>query len=146
MGDSTLHWSRRRVLRGAGKAALYAALTPSFGPVPLLGQSPGDTEADRPISDIMRRLSAYMSEARARELPADVVERARRHVLDALAAMVSGSELVPGRNALRFARSYGGRAVATVVGDRTVCGAIEAALVNGTLAHADETDDTLAPG
>jgi 2-methylcitrate dehydratase PrpD len=146
MGDSTLHWSRRRVLRGAGTAALYAALTPAFGPVPLLGQSPGHTEADRPISDIMRRLSAYMSEARARELPADVVERARRHVLDALAAMVSGSELVPGRNALRFARSYGGRAVATVVGDRTVCGAIEAALVNGTLAHADETDDTLAPG
>jgi 2-methylcitrate dehydratase PrpD len=146
MGHSTPHWSRRRVLRRAGTAALYAALAPALDPLPLMAQAPGDTEADRPVSDVMRRLSTYMSEAPTRALPADVVERAKRHILDALAAMVSGSELVPGRNALRFARSYGGPSVATVVGDRIVCGAIEAALVNGTLAHADETDDTLAPG
>src|SRR4029453_7454304 len=31
-------------------------------------------------------------------------------------------------------------------GDTILCGPIEAALVNGTMAHADETDDTLAPG
>jgi len=146
MGHEPFHWGRRRVLRGAGKAALAAALAPAFDVTALLAQSPGDTEADRPISDVMRRLSTYMSEARGRALPDDVVERAKRHVLDALAAMVSGSELVPGRNALRFARSYAGGAAATIVGDRITCGAIEAALVNGTLAHADETDDTLAPG
>src|SRR6185295_19786665 len=105
MGHPTLPWSRRRVLRGAGTAALYAALTPVLDSVSLFAQAPGDTEADRPVSDVMRRLSTYMSEARTRTLPADVVERAKRHVLDALAAMVSGSELVPGRNALRFARS-----------------------------------------
>jgi 2-methylcitrate dehydratase PrpD len=36
--------------------------------------------------------------------------------------------------------------VATVVADTHVIGPIEAALVNGTMAHADETDDALAPG
>src|SRR5262245_31330197 len=146
MGHHALQWSRRRLLSGAGKAAAGAALWPAFEVRSLLAQTAGQTEADRPVSDVMRRLSAYMSEARDRALPDDVVERAKRHILDALAAMVSGSELVPGRNALRFARSYGGAAIATVVADRTVCGPIEAALVNGTLAHADETDDTLAPG
>src|SRR6185503_15420723 len=48
--------------------------------------------------------------------------------------------------AIAFARAYGGKAVATIVGDTIVCGPIEAALANGTMAHADETDDTLAPG
>src|SRR4026209_1036785 len=115
MNHSTPYWSRRRVLRGAGSAALYAAVTPALDAVSLIAQAPGDTEADRPISDVMRRLTSYMSEARTRALPAAVVERAKRHVLDALAAMVSGSELVPGRNALRFARSYGGAPIATVV-------------------------------
>jgi len=94
----------------------------------------------------MTRLSTYMSEARDRALPDEVVERAKRHILDTLAAVVSGSELVPGRAALAFARAYGGKAVATIVGDNVLCGPIEAALVNGTMAHADETDDTLAPG
>jgi len=146
MGREPFGVSRRRVLRGLGTTALGAAVGSGIDVAALLAQTPGDTEADRPVSEVMTRLSTYMSEARTRTLPADVVERAKRHVLDALAAMVSGSELVPGRNALRFARSYGGAPVATVVADRVVCGAIEAALVNGTLAHADETDDTLAPG
>ena len=107
---------------------------------------PSQTMADLPVSEVMTRLSTYMSEARERALPDEVVERAKRHVLDTLAAMVSGSELEPGRAAIRFARAYGGKPVATIVGDTLVCGPIEAALVNGTMGHADETDDTLAPG
>jgi 2-methylcitrate dehydratase PrpD len=94
----------------------------------------------------MTRLSTYMSEARDRALPDDVLEKAKWHVLDTFAAMVSGSELAPGRAAIAFARAYGGKPVATVVGDTILCGPIEAALANGTMAHADETDDTLAPG
>jgi len=140
--------TRRSVLRGAGRALAAAAVSPLAGPgAALFAQTDAArTAADRPVSDVMIRLSTYMSEARDRALPDEVVERAKRHILDTLAAMVSGTELGPGRAALRFARSYGGAPVATVVGDRIVCGPIEAAMVNGTLAHADETDDTLAPG
>jgi 2-methylcitrate dehydratase PrpD len=46
---------------------------------------------------------------------------------------------------LQFAQAYGGKEVSTVVGSKIVCGAIEAALANGVLAHADETDDSHAP-
>ena len=104
------------------------------------------TAADLPISQVMSTLSAYMSRARDRALPAEVVENATWHILDTFAAIVSGSELSPGRAALKFAHEYGGKPVATVACDTILVGPIEAALVNGTMAHADETDDTLAPG
>jgi len=74
-----------------------------------------------------------------------VTEKAKQHILDTVAAMISGSELTPGRAALQFAGAYGGKEVATVVASKIVCGPIEAALTNGMLAHADETDDSHAP-
>src|SRR6202021_560064 len=67
------------------------------------------------------------------------------HLLDTIASMVSGSELPPGRAAIQFARAYGGEKVATVVASNVLCGPIEAALANGVLAQADETDDSHAP-
>jgi 2-methylcitrate dehydratase PrpD len=93
----------------------------------------------------MDKLSTYMSEAGARTLPGEVTEKTKQHILDTLAAMISGSELTPGGAALRFAAAYGGKEVATVVASKTVCGPIEAALANGVLAHADETDDSHSP-
>jgi 2-methylcitrate dehydratase PrpD len=93
----------------------------------------------------MAALSTYMSEARGRALPDEVVEKAKHHILDTFAAMVSGSELVPGRQAIKFARAYGGEKVAAVAGSSVLCGPIEAALANGMLAHSDETDDSHAP-
>src|SRR6266446_2489098 len=97
------------------------------------------------VSPVMDKLSRYMSEACERTPPDEVVEKAKHHILDTLAAMISGSEIRPGRAAIEFARTYGGREVATVVASNIVCGAIEAALANGVLAHADETDDSHGP-
>jgi 2-methylcitrate dehydratase PrpD len=97
------------------------------------------------ISPAMGALSEYMSQARVRALPADVVEKAKHHILDTFAAMVSGSELEPGRMAIRFARAHLGEKVATVAASDLVCGPIEAAFANAMLAHSDETDDSHAP-
>src|SRR5512132_3411605 len=141
--------TRREVLiRAAGgltAAAMSSRLSAAAGRAAQVSL-PSQTMADFPVSQVMTRLSTYMSEARERAVPEDVMERAKRHVLDTFAAIVSGSELEPGRAAIRFARAYGGKPVATIIGDTTLCGPIEAALVNGTIGHADETDDTLAPG
>jgi hypothetical protein len=41
----------------------------------------------------MSALSAYMSEAAGRALPDDVIEHTKQHLLDTLAAMISGSDL-----------------------------------------------------
>ncbi|MGH6742299.1 MAG: MmgE/PrpD family protein, partial [Bradyrhizobium sp.] len=97
------------------------------------------------ISEAMRRLSAYMAAARLRPLPPEVVEKAKHHILDTLAAMVSGANLAAGVKAIQFTREYGGAQVCSVAGSPIMCGPIEAALANGMLAHADETDDSHAP-
>jgi 2-methylcitrate dehydratase PrpD len=89
----------------------------------------------------MRKLSTYIAQAARRPLPAAVGERAKHHLLDTLAAMVSGSPLLPGRRAIEYARAQGGVREACVAGSRVVTTAVNAALANGMLAHADETDD-----
>src|SRR5580698_7396258 len=101
--------------------------------------------AEAPVSPLMTRLSTYMSEAASHALPDDVVEKTKHHILDTFAAMISGADLPPGRVALQFARAHAGEKIATVAASDVVCGAIEAALANGMLAHSDETDDSHAP-
>jgi 2-methylcitrate dehydratase PrpD len=94
----------------------------------------------------MVKLSSYMSAAAGRELPHGVVRETKHHILDTIAAMVSGADLIPGQHALRFARAYGGASIATVVASDILSGPIEAAMVNGVLANADETDDNYSTG
>jgi len=120
--------SRREILYCAG--GLLAATT---------------ARAQTAVSPIMTRLSTFMSAAAATELPAEVVEKTKHMILDTLAAMISGSELPPGRFAINFARAYQGGRIATVAASNVLCGPIEAALVNGLLAHSDETDDSHPP-
>ncbi len=134
--------SRREMLELAGLAVATAALPPGAVMAKL---SPSRDSNGQGVSPVMDRLSRYMSEARDRALPDEVAEKTKQHILDTLAAMISGSELTPGRAALQFVGAYGGKEVATVVASKIVCGPIEAALTNGVLAHADETDDSHAP-
>src|SRR4051812_14263704 len=97
------------------------------------------------ISTPTRLLSDYIAGALARPLPHAVAEKARHHVLDTVAAMVSGSRLPPGVMAIGYAASLGGVPEASVVGASLRTSAVNAALANGMLAHANETDDSHAP-
>jgi 2-methylcitrate dehydratase PrpD len=90
----------------------------------------------------MNALSAYMSAAGTRVLPAEVVEHAKHHLLDTLASMISGSELLPGQAALRYIGAHGGKGAATIAGSTLTAAPGDAALANGVMAHADETDDS----
>jgi 2-methylcitrate dehydratase PrpD len=97
------------------------------------------------ISPLTETLATYMAAAARRPLPPEVVEKTKHHILDSLAAMASGTTLVPGRLAVSFADRQGGAKEASVVGTRLVTPAIVAALANGMTAHADETDDSHQP-
>ncbi len=92
-------------------------------------------------TDYTGALSAYIAGPRAAEVPQAVRDRARLHFLDTLGACISGSTLRPGRLIIDFVRDQGGRPEASVMASSIQAGAILAALANGTLAHADETDD-----
>jgi 2-methylcitrate dehydratase PrpD len=102
--------------------------------------------AAEPAGPVITRLAGYMSEAADRPIPAQVIEKTKYHILDTFAAMISGAELAPGRAAIKFAGAYGGAKVATIAASRILCGPIEAALANGVMAHADETDDSWPTG
>ncbi len=94
------------------------------------------------VTPLTRTLAQYIAAAPRRALPAGVTERAKHHLLDTIAAMLSGSRLLPGRRAIEFIATQGGIAEATVIGTSIVTSAINAALANGMHGHADETDDT----
>src|SRR5258708_39268586 len=85
---------RRRFMTLLGKGAAAAAVWP--------------LRAKADVSPVMARLASYMSAAGAHALPDAVVLEAKNHILDTLAAAISGSELPPGIQALKFARTYGG--------------------------------------
>jgi 2-methylcitrate dehydratase PrpD len=93
----------------------------------------------------MRRLSSYIASALRRPLPPTVVEKTKHHLLDTIAAIVSGSRLEPGKKAIGYVRTLAGNREASVIGSRILTTAVNAALANGMLAHADETDDSHAP-
>ena len=93
----------------------------------------------------MRELSVYIAAALRRLLPPPVVEKTKHHILDTIAAMISGSRLAPGKKAIAYVRTLGGVKEAGVIGSNIITTAVNAALANGMLAHADETDDSHAP-
>ena len=140
--DSGDRLTRRHLLERAGWVFAAAAGTPAGR---LRAEPRAQAAPAKGASGVMATLSAYMSEAAERDLPADALEKTKHHLLDTLAAMVSGVELPPGQVALKFARAHGAEKTATVVGTNILGSAIDAALVNGMLAHSDETDDSHAP-
>ena len=97
------------------------------------------------ISPLMRTVAAYIVQAAQKPLPDAVTEATKHHVLDTLAAMISGSRLPPGRKAIAYVKLQGGTPEACVPGSRIITTVVNAALAGGMLAHADETDDSHAP-
>jgi 2-methylcitrate dehydratase PrpD len=101
------------------------------------------------MGKIIDSLVEYMLAARQAKLPAEVVQKGKSHILDSLAAIVSGSRLKPGQLGLQDARAQGGKEECSVLGTNFKTTPIVAAFANGMSAHADETDDSnsqLHPG
>src|SRR5258707_2789062 len=103
---------------------------------------PSGLFAAESVSPVMAKLSAYMSEAGGRTLPDEVVEKAKHHILDTFAAMISGSDLPPARAAFKYASDFTTDKTATIVASKMTSSPPEAAFINGMLAHSDETDDS----
>jgi 2-methylcitrate dehydratase PrpD len=95
--------------------------------------------------EITEPLSRYIVSEQAGRLPPEIVQRAKTHILDTIGAMVSGSELKPGKVGVEFVRTQGGPQQSTVVAANFRTSPVLAALANAMTAHADETDDAHFP-
>ena len=146
MSDAPDH-TRRWLINASGAAILSNAVpvtatyaqTAAAAPPNARPESHGDPST---ISPVTTALADYVAKTLDRELPAAVVARTKLHLLDTIAAMVSGSRLKPGDFAARYVDSLGGKPQAMVIGTGIVTSAVNAALANAMAAHADETDDT----
>src|ERR1700704_2632552 len=94
------------------------------------------------IFAVTRTLAGYIAGTMARELPPEVIPKTKFIVLAPLAAIPPGSRLKPGELAAAYVDRLGGRPEATVIGTSIVTSALNAALANGMMGHADETDDS----
>lgn len=90
-----------------------------------------------------RRLAGYVTGLRYKDLPDEVVELAKICVLDALGSACLGATMRWGEIAIDYVEAIGAKAESTVIGARTKVDAGNAALANGTMGHAFETDDVL---
>ena len=122
---------------GLGRRTLFATAASAIA----VGALPRRAFA-APPSPLMTTLSSYMATAGEQSLPDEVVEKAKHHILDTFAAMISGTTLPPARAALNFAKDYTADRTATIVASTMTANPIEAALINGMLAQSDETDDS----
>ena len=118
--------NRRRVLSLTATTAVGLAMSMPR----VFAQDSNTAPAAAGAGPVMTALSAYMSSAGARPLPADVAEQAKYHLLDSLASMISGSELLPGQSAQRYITANGGRGDATIAGTTLTASPADAALAN----------------
>jgi 2-methylcitrate dehydratase PrpD len=84
----------------------------------------------------------FVAKSRWEDCPPRAVSAARGAILDCLGVMLAGSQEPPARILQSVALAEGGAPHATIVGTGRRTGAVWAALVNGTAAHALDFDDT----
>jgi 2-methylcitrate dehydratase PrpD len=94
------------------------------------------------IQPMMTEVSEYVASALKKPLPAEVVEKAKHHILDTFAAIVVGEGLGPGKVGIAFIDSQGGKPDCTIGTTGRKTSSVNAAFANGMLAGAGETDDS----
>ena len=93
------------------------------------------------------RLAEYASGLRYNELPPEVVQRAKDCIADTVAVIVQGSGLPWSHIVVRYAQRTGSGGRCRILGvDGPALQAPAAALANGALAHAFESDNLTRPG
>jgi 2-methylcitrate dehydratase PrpD len=88
------------------------------------------------------RVAEFAVSLHAEELPADVAQAAKLHVLDALGCGIAASALGEAEYAAAAVLETAGTGAATAIGVTSRLAAPDAAFVNGTLCHALDFDDT----
>ena len=94
------------------------------------------------MTQITNNLCAFLDDARHAQLDDKTIEKAKHHIVDTIAAMISGTALHVGEKAFKALPSFEGLPEATVFGQSKRYPAYWAAMFNAMLAHADETDDS----
>ena len=120
---------RRRLLTGAGALGLAAAIGPAMAEDPAMPPSPTHAD-DRSVGGTLARWALGLA---FEDLPEDVVQLARRAILDTVGCAFGGSEAGPSQIAVRLAGEVTAREAATVLITGTRTSPDLAAFANGVM-------------
>lgn len=93
-----------------------------------------------------RQLARYAVNLRYRDIPPEVISRAKDCLLDTLTVALYGSTKPWSQKVVQFVKGLGRSGRSTVLGERWGAPAHLATLANGTMAHAFELDNVRQPG
>jgi 2-methylcitrate dehydratase PrpD len=91
---------------------------------------------------VTEKLARFAVETSYRSFPKPVIHQAKRCFLDLLGVALGGSKQPLGNILVKLAKDFGGKPQATVLGYGLKTNVMNAALVNGAIAHALDYDDT----
>ena len=94
---------------------------------------------------LLQEVARFAAGVRAGRVEDNILRDARRRVTDIIGIALAASELEPARIVNKVVDGWGGNGQASVIGRSGGYPAASAALVNGTLAHALDYDDTHLP-
>jgi 2-methylcitrate dehydratase PrpD len=98
-----------------------------------------------PETTVLQEISRFATGVRDGKVEDSILQDARRRVTDIVGIALAASEMEPSRVVGAVIESWGGEGQASVIGRDDRYPAASAALVNGTLAHALDYDDTHLP-
>ncbi len=98
-----------------------------------------------PETTVLQQVSRFAAGVRAGKVEDGILQDARRRVTDIIGIALAASGMEPARVVGAVIESWGGEGQASVIGRDGRYPAASAALVNGTLAHALDYDDTHLP-
>jgi 2-methylcitrate dehydratase PrpD len=91
---------------------------------------------------VTERIAEYVIKSSYRSLPKDVIHQGKRCFLDLIGTTLGGAKQPLGRILVKTAGELGGKPQATVLGYGLKTSILDAALINGSTAHALDFDDT----
>jgi len=100
------------------------------------------------MQPVTKLLAEFIAQTQTQALPDDLLERARKVLVDALACIVSGAGSETAPSLLAYIGKSGSFGSVPILGTERTTSAEAAALVNGTFGHALEYDDvfSMMPG
>src|SRR5690349_6999686 len=100
----------------------------------------------RPMGTISQTLGKFVAGLRWQDLPAEVTERARHLILDAVGCALAARRFDFAAVSLRAIADLAGRGDSVVIGCKERFPLRDAVLANGILAHGLDYDDTHSEG
>lgn len=100
---------------------------------------------------ISEKLAEFVVGLQYSKIPTLISERAKMRILDFLGVALAGSQITSSKIMIEVSKELGGKEESTIIGEKLKVSCVNAALANGTMAHASDYDDdhrsaTMHPG